>query len=103
MSDLYQSSGEDEDENGENEKQSFVIDASGLDENNCPEECDNELFRLAHDSRVQYHYLQGSLIENDAKIIKANQEIEKLLARQIQLKDELKQVKQDIVLFRVNR
>lgn len=102
MSDLYQSSGEDEDENGENEKPSIEIDVSALDENTCPEECDNEMFRLAHDSRVQYHYLQGSLIENDAKIIKANQEIEKYLSRQIQLKEELKQVKQDIVLFRVS-
>lgn len=98
---MYPSSGDEEEENGENEKQSLDIDFSTLDENNCPEDCDNELFRISHDSRVQYHYLQGSLIENDAKIIKANEEIEKLMTRQIQLKQELKQVKENIVLFRV--
>lgn len=101
FSDLCQSSGEEEEENYEQDKNSVNIDFSALDEKICPEDCNNELFRLAHDSRVQYHYLQGSLIENDAKIIKANQDIEKYLTRQIQLKEELKKVKEDLVLFRV--
>uniref|UniRef100_A0A336MUJ4 CSON006942 protein n=1 Tax=Culicoides sonorensis TaxID=179676 RepID=A0A336MUJ4_CULSO len=100
LSDLYQSSGDDEEENDEVEGKTTCIDVKTLNENSCPENCDIELFRLAHDSRVQYQYLQGGLVENDAKIIQANQEIKTLTDRQLQLREELKKIKQDIVVFR---